>query len=134
MNGPFSISWPADQKYQSKALANGVQITDGNNVTQKACSLIYLYITNAAAATVYVLVSDDVAGPHGLGAKAGTIYPVAAEPGDVAVAQHGGEEFTNGVYIGAYTTKALAIAGGAPNAGNVLLIKAGWTAPKLTPV
>jgi hypothetical protein len=134
MNGPFLISYPADDGYQSEALENGVQLIKRNGDALGACSLVSLYVTNAAAATVYLLVSDDAAGPHGLATNKGTIYPIAAEPGDVAIAQYGGEEFRYGIYVGAYTTKALAIAGGAPDAGNVLLIKAGFTGPKFTPV
>lgn len=124
----YSISSPADQHYHSAALENGVQ------VAAKALSLVGLYVTNDGGGTVWVLVSDDAGGPHGLAARTGTIYPCAALPGDLAISLHGGEEFRNGLYVGAYSTKALAILGGAPDAGNVLLIKADYTAPKYTPV
>lgn len=128
MKTSYSLSYPADQHYFSKALENAVQ------VAIKPLSLIGLYITNSSGNTIWVLVSDDAAGPHGIATNDGTIYPVAAEPGDLAISLHGGQEFRKGLFIGAYLTKADAIAGGAPNAGNVLLIKADYTGPKYTPV
>jgi hypothetical protein len=130
----MSFSWPADQTYRSQALENGVQIKDGNGNVQKACSLVYLYVVNGGAAAIYLLVSDDAAGPHAINVKPGRCHPMTAAPNDFGWSQHGGEEYRNGIYVAAYTTLVLAIAGGAPDAGNVLLISAGWTAPKITPV
>lgn len=130
----YSTSYPADEHYHSAALENGVQLTNQAGAVVKGRCLVGLYVTNAAAATVYLLVSDDHAGPHGLAVNRGTVYPIAAEPGDLAVSLHGGEEFAKGIYLGAYTTKALAIAGGAPDAGAVLLIKADFTAGKYIPI
>ena len=128
MGTRYSLSYPATLHYKSVALENGVQ------VRAKPLSLVGLYVTNDSANAVWLLVSDDAAGPHGLAAKPGVVYPIAAVPGDLAIALHGGEEFASGLWIGAYSTKALAIAGGAPDAGNVLLLKVDYDASKYTPV
>lgn len=127
MFGHYFTLFPADEHHLSAALENGVQVID------KPRSLVNLYVQNSSGATIYLLVSDDAAGPHGIGTKAGTVYPIAAAPGYVAVTTAGGDQFKNGIYLGAYTTLALAIAGGAPDAGNVLLIKADYTASRNYP-
>jgi hypothetical protein len=123
----YSISYPADEHYKSAAAENGVQ------VIAKPRNLVNLYVLNVSAATVYLLVSDDAAGPHGLAVNKGTLYPILAAPGYVAIATHGGDQFYKGIYIGAYSTAALALAGGAPDGGASLLIKADFTASKIFP-
>jgi hypothetical protein len=77
---------------------------------------------------VYLLVSDDGAGPHvPSAANPATIYPIAAGGGYVSIGTHGGDQYQNGLYVAAYSTAALAAAAGAPDAGAMLWIKADWT-------
>jgi hypothetical protein len=116
----WSISYPADEHYKSVALENGVQ------VVAHPRKVVNIYALNTGGATVYLVVLDKTVGPGALAAaNPGTIYPILAAS-YVAVGTHGGDQFKNGLYLGAYSTAALAIAGGAPDAGNVMLYKADW--------
>ena len=114
----WSVSFPGDQHYKSIVLENGKQ------VFAKAYALINLYVFSTAAG--YIVVLDNAAGPAAPTAvKPGMVYPVTAG-GYVAIANHGGDQHRSGLYIGGYSTAALALAGGAPDLGNTLLIKADW--------
>jgi hypothetical protein len=120
-----SQSYPNDQHYLSAALENAV------TVFAKAQSLGDIYIISSAAAIVYVLVMDSADGNHAQSAAGhpSRIYPV--EPASAGAflfrSWHGtGQDFAKGLYVGAYSTLALAIAGGAPDAGAVLEIEANY--------
>jgi hypothetical protein len=118
----FSISYPADQHYRSTAFENGVQVF---TTPQK---LVNLYAFTTSAAQVYLLVSDDAAGPHAPSATyPAIIYPIAAGGGYVAIGTHGGDQFKNGLYVGVYSTAALAAAAAAPDGGGVCWLKVDWT-------
>ena len=121
MSHKFSVGVPCDEHYRSKALENGVQaVAHPRKIGQ-------IYALNGGGATVYLLVSDDDAGPHGTAAKTGTIYPIEAGNYE-AIATHGGDQMEYGLYLGAYSTVALAVAGGAPDAGNVMFYKVDYGA------
>ena len=120
-----SQSYPNDKHYLSAALENAVQ------VFAKAYSLGDIYIMSGAAALVYVLVMDSSDGNHAqsVAGHPSRIYPV--EPASAGAflfrSWHGvGQDFSKGLYVGAYSTLALAIAGGAPDAGAVLEIEANY--------
>jgi hypothetical protein len=114
----WSISFPGDQHYKSTAFENGKQ------VFAKAYALINLYVFSTAAG--YIMVLDNPAGPAApSAANPGTIYPVTAG-GYISIATHGGDQMKSGLYVGLYSTAALAAAGAAPDGGNVMWIKADW--------
>lgn len=119
----WSISYPADKHYKSTAYENAMQVF----ATPE--KLVNLYVFANAAQELYLLVLDSNDGVHApAAANPGTVYPVggAGQDGYVAIGTHGGDQFKKGLWVGAYTTAALAVAGGAPDAGNVLWIKADW--------
>ena len=122
----WSIPYPADQHYYSVAAENNVQVFVIPN------RLVSVYVLNVSAAEIYVVVSDTAAGPAAPVAGNITMYAIypcgtAGADGYVAISTHGGDQLKNGLYVAAYTTAAKALAGGAPDAGNVLVIKADWT-------
>lgn len=114
-------TYPLDREYISAALENGVQCF------AQAQALGDLYVFNGGGADVFVLVQDNAAGPGAPGAtRKSRIYPVAAG-GYVFRSWAGkGRDFGKGLYVGAYSTAALAAAGGAPDAGNVLWVEANY--------
>lgn len=116
-----SQSYPFDQEYVSNAHENAV------TCFAKAQGLGDIYIFNDGGAAVYVLVQDSADGNHAPSAlHKSRIYPVSSG-GYVFRSWHGrGRDFALGLYVGAYSTAALAEAGGAPDAGNVLWIEANY--------
>ena len=128
----FSISWPADEHYTSAALENAKQCIG------KARCLINFKANNTGGALVYLGIWDAL--PTGGSNPAATgqdnklidIVPVAG-PGWYQFSVHGGQDLGNGLWVGAYTTAALAIAGGAPDAGAVMFYKVDFTCAKTIP-
>ena len=114
-----SQSYPFDQEDISQAFENAVQCFT------KAQGLGDIYLL--ATANVFVLVQDSADGPHAPGAvNKGRIYPIAAN-NYMFRSWHGrGRDFAKGLWVGAYSTAALAAAGGAPDAGNVLWVEANY--------
>lgn len=114
-----SQSYPFDQEYISAAFENAVQCFS------KAQGLGDIYVL--ATAQVWVLVQDSNNGPHApSNVNKGRIYPIPAG-NYIFRSWHGrGRDFALGLYVGAYSTAALAAAGGAPDAGNVLWIEANY--------
>ena len=121
-----SQGYPFDQEYISGAFENAVQCF------AKAQGLGDIYVL--ATASCFVLVLDSADGPHApSGANKGRIYPIALAPvpaiqgGYVFRSWHGrGRDFAKGLWVGAYSTAALAAAGGAPDLGNILWIEANY--------
>lgn len=118
-----SISYTFDEHYISSALENNKQLT----AVPKALGDLYVM----ANANCFLVLLDNAAGP-GAPAPTATMRPypiIIGAPLNVGWFSknwHGGLDFRNGIYVAAYSTQALAIAGGAPDAGNVLWIEAYW--------
>lgn len=118
-----SVSFPFDEHYVSSAQENNKQL----KAQPRALGTLYVQ----ASANCFLVLQDNAAGPGAPGVDQTTrIYPVElAAPLNVgwfSMTWHGGIDFQNGIYLAAYTTLALAIAGGAPDAGNILWIEAYW--------
>lgn len=115
---PNSIAYPFDQDYTSQSLENGIQLTT------IPMALGDLYVLSTAAG--FILVQDSATGPVPPPSQhRSRIYPIAAG-GYIDRSWHGGANMRYGVYIGAYSTVALALVADAPDLGNVLLIEAYW--------
>lgn len=117
-----SQTYPFDQEYISSAFENAV------TCFSKAQALGDIYVFNSGGGTIYVLVQDSADGRHAPSAiYKSRIYPIAPG-GYVFRAWHGrGRDFANGLFVGAYSTAALAAAAGvAPDAGAVLWVEANY--------
>ena len=145
----FSRSWGADERYRSTALENGVQVVPATR------TLVALSINNTLVDGVVrwlgiwdVLVPHGVPGgnnPAGSGPTGAGNNPAAvssavlldvtpiASPGWESLEIHGGDQLIKGLWVGLYSTAALAAAGGDPDAGAVLFVKGDWTASKYLP-
>jgi hypothetical protein len=119
-----SISYPFDQHYLSSAFENAKQ------VFAKPYAVGDLYVFSKAACFVQVLDSKD--GVHAPSTTyPGRVYPIAAG-GYVFRSWHGdGYQFKNGLWVGAYSTADLAVAGGAPDSGNVIWIETNYRRGRL---
>jgi len=136
--GNYSMSAPADEHYFSAGFENGVQ------AISHVRSLVNLNITNVSGTPVapnlvWVAIWDAKPNPGSNPAAAGAdaklvdLKPVAG-PGWYQFSVHGGQDLRAGLWVGAYSTAALALAGGAPDAGNVLFVRADYNAPKYLPM
>ena len=137
--GKFSISYPCDESYRTGTvgtipvvLENAVQVIPGVR------SLGSLSATNTGYAVVWLAVWDAKPNAGSNPAASGSnnrlleCVPVAA-PGWFQFSVHGGTDLRNGLWVGAYSTAALALAGGAPDAGAVMFYKCEFSASKYTP-
>ena len=127
------IQYPADEKYNSAALENNVQVITAVR------SLVSLKATNTSGGVVWLGIWDDkpTAGsnPAATGKtskKLLDIVPIAA-PGWYQYSVMGGSDLRYGCWVGAYSTAALAIAGGAPDAGAVMFYKVDFKASVVLP-
>lgn len=129
----YQIFYPADEHYNSAALENAKQLIS------KVRSLISVKATNAGDNQVWLGIWDAKPDNGSNPAATGTnnqlldIAPVAGN-GWHQMAVPGGNDLRNGLWVGAYTTAALALAGGAPDAGNVMFYRVDFTAPKIIPI
>lgn len=137
--GKYSISYPYDESYHTGTVGvlpvppeNAVQIITGVR------SLGSLSATNTGGAVVWFAVWDAKPNANSNPAATGQnsrlleLKPIAA-PGWFQFSVHGGTDLRNGLWVGAYTTAALALAGGAPDAGNVMWYKCEFGASKVLP-
>lgn len=127
-----SLSYTFDEEHISNALENSVQLI----AAPKA--LGSLFVQSDSNCVVLVL---DWAGVGGGPVRKGMLYPIlVAAPlndGWFSNSWHGGVDFKYGIWMGAYSTLALALAAlaaaqagpaapTAPDLGNVLFIEAYW--------
>ena len=61
------------------------------------------------------------------------LAPLPATGGWFQYSVHAGQELQNGLWVGIYSTAALALAGGTPDGGNNMFVKADWGRPKYLP-
>jgi hypothetical protein len=128
----FSISYPADEKYNSTALENNV------SAIKKVRSLVSLNVTNTSNGVVWLAIWDCLltganTNPTAQGSgKLLDIKPIAG-PGWYQYSVHGGSDLKYGLWVALYSTAALALAGGNGDAGNVGFFKVDYTAAKTTP-
>ena|ERR1700761_7890426 len=127
-----SLSYTFDEEHTSNALENAVQLI----AAPKALGSIF--VQSDVNCELLILDWDGTAG-HPVGK--GKLYPIlVAAPlnvGYISQTWHGGVDFRYGIWVGGYSTFALALAGlaaaqagpaapNAPDLGNVLLIEAYW--------
>lgn len=131
MFGNFNALYPADEHYFSAAFENGVKAITGVR------SLVNVNVTNVGDAPVWLAVWDaaPAAGSNPAAAAEKTLVDLKPLPNLdwYQFSVPNGHDLRHGLWIGAYSTAALARAGGAPDAGNVLWLRADWSASKVLP-
>lgn len=135
--GNYSVSYPADEHYPPESSIQTLSIRNATQIFTGARSMVNLYAANTGAGLVWLGVWDDnPIGSPSTGARADhrliTLAPVAG-PGWFQFSVHGGTDVQFGLWVGAYSTAALALAGGDPDAGDVMFYKADWNASKVLP-
>ncbi len=128
----MSVSYPADEHYNTPSAA----FENPSQAVSKPRCLIDLNITNTSNGLLWLGIWDCVpAGGSNPAATSGDIKLLDVKPiaayGWYEFSVHGGQDLVNGLWVGAYSTAALARAGGAPDGGAVLMVKCDFTASKV---
>jgi hypothetical protein len=141
MFGKASYSYPWDEIYRTGsrgtfpvAPENAKQLIPGPR------SLGSFAVTNVGNNLVWVAYWDTLTtGPNPTPASIAlsdsyllNVIPVPA-PGYYQASVHAGTDLIYGLWAGAYSTQALALAGGVPDAGNVLWYKVEYGGTRILP-
>ncbi|MDE2102334.1 MAG: hypothetical protein KGL39_34125 [Patescibacteria group bacterium] len=131
MFGNYNTFYPADEHYSSAAFENAKQLIG------TVRSLVNFKATNTGAAIVWLALWDDkpVTNPATDGNNDHVLLDLVplSTPGAFQTSTPHGQDLRLGLWVGAYTTAALALAGGAPDAGNVMFYRADYSAAKVLP-
>lgn len=115
-------------------------ITQGSNDLTPAPGIVAANFANLALTglpntfVTLTVVKQNADGPNVLGEnRLLELIPIAG-PGWYQSSVHGGTDLINGLWVGTYSTAALAIAAGVPDVGAVMYYRADYNAPKVLPL
>jgi hypothetical protein len=113
----WSIGYPADERYVSVALENGVQMV------ARPTKLVSLEVFNNSGNILYLALIDTVQGAAlaALEANADVMWRAVNPTDQLSISYHGGRQFKNGIFVGVYgqVYSVAALKGAPANAGAV---------------